>query len=213
MTDERPAVRCGLLAPVVTLGAIVLATILATPETFTWHARSLSDMGRVGTRTFWLFNGGLIVGGLLGVPFVWGLWSTARNGLERVGTALVGIALAGIVGVGVFFLGHTDYYLETGLHFVAAMTFFGVAPVAQWLYGTGLLLAGDVRLGALSFWLGNVHAAGWFGWLLYRDAVAADPWEWFAVPEFVAAVAFGLWIALVTRSRPDDGAVSDSTGR
>lgn len=208
MTDadrRRLATTCGLAAPLVALGAIVLATLLAPPETFTWRGRALSDMGRYGTRTFLLFNGGLILGGLLGVPFGWLLWIGARNALERLGVALLWLATAALVGVGVFFLGHDAFYLGTELHFPAALAYFGLAPVAQWVYGSGLVLAGEARLGLASIWLGIAHPLAWLGWLAVR-AGAGDPSAWFAVPEFVAAVAFGAWVFAVAadRYRRDD---------
>ena len=142
-TRRRIATYCGFAGPIVSLGAIMLATIVAPPETFTWHGRALSDMGRYGAPTFLLFNGGLIVGGLLGFPFAWRLWLESRNSLERVGVALLAVAVIGMIGVGIFFLEHTTLYLETSLHGLAALTVFGVAPFAGWIYGTGAVLAGD----------------------------------------------------------------------
>ncbi|QFU83194.1 DUF998 domain-containing protein [Natronorubrum aibiense] len=197
---RRVASGCGLAAPIVALGAIVLATLLAAPETFTWRERALSDMGRYGTRTFVLFNGGLIVGGLLGIPFGWRLWVGSRTVFERVGVIALWAATIGLVGVGVFFLGHTAFYLETSLHGPAALLFFGLAPVAQWLYGTGLVLADERRLGLASIWLGLIHPLCWLGWILSRVG-SADTGAWFAVPEFVAAVAFGGWTLLIAGTR------------
>ncbi|MFP8956113.1 DUF998 domain-containing protein [Natrialbaceae archaeon A-CW3] len=196
----RLAVRCGFVAPVVVIGTIVLATILASPETFTWRTRALSDMGRPDARTFWLFNGGLVLGGLIGIPFVHALWRTSRNTAERVGVVLTGLSLLGMIGVGVFFLEHTQFYLETNLHAVAALAVFVGAPFAQLLVGTGQILEGDRWLAIASVWLGTTHAIGWVGWLLFRTN-ADDPWHWFAVPEFVAAVAFAVWIVILARDR------------
>ena len=206
MTDRtRLATYSGIAAPAVALGAIVLATIVAPPETFTWQDRALSEMGRYGAPTFFLFNGGLIAGGLLGAPFVWRCWTASRNPVERLGVALLAIAVAGLLGVGVFFLEHTIVYLERSLHGLAALAVFGVAPVASWVYGTGAALAGDGRLAVASFWLGNVHLLAWLGWLLALGG-RIDTSAWFAVPEFVAAVAFGGWILMlaVTRCRRPD---------
>jgi len=169
-TRRRIATYCGFAGPIVSLGAIMLATIVAPPETFTWHGRALSDMGRYGAPTFLLFNGGLIVGGLLGFPFAWRLWLESRNSLERVGVALLAVAVIGMIGVGIFFLEHTTLYLETSLHGLAALTVFGVAPFAGWIYGTGAVLAGDGRLAVASFWLGIVHPVAWLGWLVSSAA-------------------------------------------
>ncbi|WP_226481686.1 DUF998 domain-containing protein [Natrinema amylolyticum] len=197
MTDaKRIATYCGIAGAIVSLGAITLATIVASPETFTWQDRALSDMGRYGAPTFPLFNGGLIVGGLMGLPFAWRCWLATRNLFERLGIALLATAVVGQIGVGIFFLEHTAVYLETSLHGLAALTVFGVAPFAGWLYGSGAALAGDGRLAVASFWLGNVHLVAWLGWLLSLGG-EADTGTWFAVPEFVAAVAFGGWILVL----------------
>lgn len=194
--SKRTATYCGLAAPLVALSAIALATVLAAPETFTWYGRALSDMGRPGTRTFLLFNGGLIAGGLFGIPFAWRLWVTSSGRVERLGVVLLVTSVVGMISVGVFFLGHTEYYLERNLHFAAALTFFGVAPFAQWVYGTGQVLDGARGLGLLSIWFGIVHPVTWLVWLVSR-AGATDSWAWFAVPEFVAALAFGGWILVL----------------
>jgi len=200
MADRDKLARySGIAAPAAALGAIVLATIVAPPETFTWHDRALSEMGRYGAPTFFLFNGGLIAGGLLGLPFVWWCWITSHNTLERLGVVLLAIAVLGLIGVGVFFLEHTAVYLETSLHGLAALSVFGVAPFASWVYGSGAALAGDGRLAVASVWLGNVHPLAWLGWLLSLDG-RVDTGTWFAVPEFVAAVAFGGWIATLAVS-------------
>ena len=199
MTDRnwrQVATACGIAAPVVALGAIVLATLLAAPETFTWRGRALSDMGRYGTRTFPLFNGGLVIGGFLGIPFGWRLWIASRTSFERLGVVLLWISTVGLVGVGVFFIGHTEFYLGTDLHAPAALLYFGLAPFAQWIYGTGQIIADERRLGLVSIWLGLVHPLAWLGWLLYRTG-ASEPMAWFAVPEMVAALAFGCWILVL----------------
>ncbi|RKD95664.1 DUF998 domain-containing protein [Halopiger aswanensis] len=209
-TAARVATHCGLAAAVVGLGAVLLATVIAAPETFTWRGAALSDMGRYGTRTFPLFNGGLVLSGLLGVPFGWRLWHASETALERVGVALLVVATIGLVGVGVFFLGHTEWYLERSFHGPAALTYFAAAPLAQWCYGTGAVLAGRLRRGLVSIWLAVVHPLAWLGWLSFLVA-GGDAGAWFAVPEFVAAVAFGAWIGflavdLEARSRPGDAA-------
>ncbi len=193
---KRIATYCGAAGALLSLGAILLATLLAPPETFTWADRALSDMGRYGAPTFPVFNGGLILGGLVGLPFAWRLWIESRNALERLGIVLLVVAVVGQIGVGIFFLEHTEIYLETSLHGLAALTVFGVAPVTSWVYGTGAALAGDGRLAAASFWLGNVHPVAWLAWVLSLGG-SADTGTWFAVPEFVAAVAFGGWILLL----------------
>ncbi|GAB3030452.1 hypothetical protein GCM10025298_18870 [Natronobiforma cellulositropha] len=179
-----------------TLGAIVLATVLAPPETFTWSERALSDLGRAGAPTFTLFNGGLVLGGLFGLPFVWRLWIGARNTLERVGTGCYAVALVAMALVGVFFLEHTTWYLETDLHAPVALAFFGTVPVANWVLGVGAIRAGDRRWGLVTVSAGIAHVLTWGLWLASLATLASRPMAWFAVPEMVAAVLFGGWTML-----------------
>lgn len=193
---RRIAAGCGIAAVAVALGSILLATIVASPETFTWRERALSDMGRYGAETFWLFNGGLIVGGVIGAPFLWLLWTSARNRTERVGTVFFGLGLVGMGLVGVFFLEHTEWYLETDLHLPAAMLTFGSMPIAQLLLGLGAIRAGERDWGRLTVLFGVAHVPVWGGWLWYRSTIATLPMAWFAVPEFLAAALFSCWTIL-----------------
>jgi hypothetical membrane protein len=186
---ERYAVYCGLLAPVVSLGSTGLSTALAPASEFTWQAYALSDLGRRGARTFLLFNGGLILGGLLGAAFAWPLWRHSRNLLERVGTVVFVPTVVGLGLVGVFHLPHE-------LHTPVALLFFIGGPVTQWLYGAGQMLADDAWFGVVSVSLGVGHVVGWVGWQL----AVADSEAWFAVPEMIASLAFGLWTLALARS-------------
>ncbi|WP_207590337.1 DUF998 domain-containing protein [Halomontanus rarus] len=200
MADTRRiAAGFGIATPVVTLGAILLATLVAPPETFTWSHRALSDMGRPDAGTFWLFNGGLVAGGLLGPPFVWRLWIAARNTLERAGTVCYGLAICGMFSVGIFFLEHTAWYLETELHGPAALLFFGLAPVSNWVLGAGAVRAGDREWGLFTVGVGIAHVLVWASWILYVTTVATRPMAWFAVPEMGAAALFGGWTVLAAR--------------
>ncbi|MFC3956889.1 DUF998 domain-containing protein [Halovivax cerinus] len=198
MVDRRRiATNCGLVAPAVAVGAIVLATVVAPPETFTWRGRALSDMGRPGTTTFALFNGGLIAAGALGGPFVWRVWIETRNGLQRAGAVALGASLVGMIGVGVFFLEHTEYYLSTSLHAPAALLTFGAGPIAALLYGLGALRAGENRLAASSILSAAIPVGTWIGWVAFLRTLAAEPGVWFAVPEFVAASCLGGWVVVL----------------
>lgn len=194
---ERYALYCGgILAPVLSLGCVGLATVLAPPDQFTWQAYALSDMGRPDARTYLLFNGGLVGGGVVGLPLVWPLWRRARNRVEQVGTVMLLVSLVGLALIGVF-------HLPNSLHGLVALLFFVGGPFTHWVYGTGQALAGDVRLGLTSIWFGVGHAAGWAGWLLYLAVASPGGGPWFAVPEMIAAMAFGGWAVTVARSMLD----------
>jgi hypothetical membrane protein len=196
MDSERYAIYCGILAPILSLGCVGLSTVIAPPGEFTWQSFALSDLGRPDARTYLLFNAGLIGGGLVGLPLVWPLWRRARNRVEQVGTGMLLISLVGLALIGVFHLPHP-------LHGLVAILFFVGGPFTHWVYGTGQALAGDVVLGLVSVWFGILHVIGWTGWLLYLSIVQPGEQFWFAVPEMVAALAFGGWAVTVARSLLD----------
>lgn len=214
MVDHRRvATGAGVAAPIVAVGAILLATFVATPGTFTWKTRALSDMGRPGTRTFLLFNGGLVLGGVLGVPFVWYLWTEARGYLQEAGTIALAGSVLGMIGVGVFFLEHTTYYLDASLHGLAAVTTFTLAPFAGLLYGAGAARRGRRRIAAWSVASGALQLFGWVAWFAYLEWWAPFPSAWFAVPEFLAAVCLGGWILRLAASARRDETDESDAGR
>jgi hypothetical protein len=55
------------------------------------------------------------------------------------------------------------------------------------VWGTGTALAGNVRRGLLTVWLGIGHVLLWLGW---TGLLAPD---WFAGAEFAGAAIFGAW--------------------
>jgi len=201
---ERYATYCGLLAPAIALGSVGLATVVAPPSEFTWKAFALSDLGRPDARTFLLFNGGLVIGSAVGLGFVWPLWRRAGNWFERAGTIAFVLTVVGLGLVGVF-------HLPRALHQPVSLAFFVGAPFASWLYGTGQVLAGESRLGLVSIWIGVAHVVGWIGWILYAATAGGE--HWFAVPEMIAALAFGCWAAAIARRLLEDATQTEATDR
>lgn len=178
---ERATTAAGLLAPVVTLGAIFLATLLS--PTFGWTTEPLSHLGSAGEPTRPLFNYGLILGGLVSVPFAHRLLSTARNRLELVGSGAFVLTGSAMALVGVFPMG-TDHHLP------AAVSFYALLSASTWLYGGGNLRAGDRRLGWTTVGLGVCNLLAWVVYV----AVFASSLS-LALPELVGALALGGWTA------------------
>jgi hypothetical membrane protein len=182
MERRRLAAAAGLFGAAVALGGILLATTRS--PTFAWADSALSDLGaRSGTAA--LFNGGLLAGAALGLPFVGSLWARAANALQRAGAAGVGVALAALGGVGLFPAG-------TPAHVPVAVTFFLAFTAAVLLHGVGSLRAGARRRGLATAILAVGHVAVWVGWGILGPAVGVSG---VAVPEFLGALAFGGWIA------------------
>lgn len=189
-TVERPrsnrqwARFAGLSAAAVALGSILLATALSA--TFSWWTGALSDLG-TADRTAWLFNGGLVVACLSGLPYAWALWTAAADALGylRAGSYLTGSL--SMAGVGLFPAG-------TPAHLPLALSFFVLCSLTLMVDGVA-----RVRLltGKLSLVAGVVSPAVWpvWGlWVVHGGGIA--------VPEFVAAALFAVWIAALSPERP-----------
>lgn len=64
---KRIGAASGMLSVAVSVGAIATAILIA--DRFSWASHALSDLGRAGWASATVFNGGLIVAGLLALPF------------------------------------------------------------------------------------------------------------------------------------------------
>ncbi|WP_267639412.1 DUF998 domain-containing protein [Haloarchaeobius amylolyticus] len=208
MADTRRTLDyLGLVAPTLALGTLFLATVV-DPK-FDWATRSLSSMGEATPHplfalgsadqlAFLLFNGGLLLGAALGLPFALRLWRLARNTAERVGVGFLVVALVAMAGVGIAYLDGP----VASLHFLAAVSFFLFGTFALLAYGTGTVLAGEARRGLAVLWGGIGHLLAWVLWVVL-EALAftgdGDTWTYFAVPEAVGAVVFGVFVFTMAR--------------
>ncbi|WP_338728994.1 DUF998 domain-containing protein [Haladaptatus sp. DJG-WS-42] len=186
MQTARVGGWAGVLAPTLTLGAILLGTLLS--PTFTWTESALSNLGAVGAATAWLFNGGLLLGSLVAVPFLVAFFRASEQLLQRIGVVLLSLALVGLFLVGVFPMGTT-------YHFPAALSFYLFTTVALWIHGSGSVLAGAPRTGLVSIWLGITNIMTWLVWIAQGPLTRGG----LAVPEFIGACVFASWMVLASR--------------
>lgn len=201
--DRRAlALRCGQLAPLVAGVAILAATTL--DGEFAWTESALSDTGALPPDagasiavlledpSIAVFDGGMLLAGLIGLPFAGLLFADAANAIERLGAVAFAAALIALAGVGVFPLPHA-------LHGPAAILHFAGVTLFLWVYGTGAVLGGRPRFGIATVWVG---IAQFLFWLLWAVALRPGPIPGIAIPELVSAVAFGGWsFAVATRRR------------
>lgn len=170
------------LTTLATLGATVVS------PSFSWTTNALSDLGQPGTPaatplTTLLFDGGLVLGGLLGFGFAYALWVGGRHLIERAAVVPLCLALAGLMGVGVF-------PLSKPLHTPAAIGFYLFSMVTMAVYGLGNVVAGTVRRGVATVALVAVHVAVWWWWIAAGSATIPG----LAVPEFAGALLFDAWV-------------------
>jgi hypothetical membrane protein len=171
----RLAGLAGLLTPVLTL-ALIFASIALSPW-FSWHDNALSDMG-VNTVAP-LFNGALLVGGLLYFIFVIGFlrWRGLTSRLAKLAAIAMIIGAIGLCCIGIF----TE---DAGrIHYYVSATYFVATPLAYVLLGSDWIRHDSQLMGWLTI------AAGITAILM----IAAVPHKRIAVPEILAALTMGMW--------------------
>lgn len=185
-----------MAAPVVTLGAVLVATVVS--PSFSWSSSALSDLGEPGAPTALLFNGGLLAGAALALPYVAAVGRVAEGRLTRLGVALFGLAAVSMGLVGLFPAGHP-------YHFPAAVSLYAFLTYGLFCYGTGRVLAGvsgprpadersrrgPAKRGLAAIWLGIGHLTSWVAW---GTGLRVGPG--LAIPEAIGAVLFVAWIGL-----------------
>lgn len=210
MSDRLRAARyAGQAAPAVAFGGILLATVLA--PWFSWPGDALSDLGVAATSSVaLLFNGALVAGGLLALPYAGALWADAgadtdANGgtgttVDRLAARTVAV-LFGLSAVLMALVGVFPIPAELA---VAGTVVEPHGPVAVGFYlGLTATLAVDglrrlrERAGQASLALAVVHVGYWLVW-----AAGVRPGPGLAIPEAVGAAALTVWVWALSPSRP-----------
>ncbi|MFC6755617.1 DUF998 domain-containing protein [Halomicroarcula sp. GCM10025894] len=167
----------------------IAGAILASPA-FTIAGNALSDLGQPGNPvatpvTTLLFDGGLVLAGVVGLPFAVVLWRRSETRLGQAAVVPFTIALLGMVGVGLFPAGRA-------LHVPAALTLYLASMVAMGLDGIGDVLSGQRRRGAGTCSLVAVHVAGWWWWAASGPVLRPG----LVIPELLGAGIFAAWVLL-----------------
>jgi hypothetical membrane protein len=171
----RLAGICGVAAPIVALLCIFIAISLS--PWFRWSSNALSDLGVGGASQ--VFNSGLIVGGILTIILALGMFASFKGqGLRRLGAVAFLLDAFCLLGIGVF------SEAAGVVHYYFSVAFFGLLTISLLLLGSGAILGGSRKFGALTIAMGILAALPWaFGW----SAVA--------VPEMLSALAATAWSA------------------
>jgi hypothetical membrane protein len=182
VADESPpstlARLAGAAGSAVALGGILLATVVS--PTFTWTASALSDLG-VAAATALLFNGGLVLGGLLAIGYA----AALRRSSPPV-AAVYALCACSLVGVGAF-------PSNTAAHVPAAVAFFASLVATLALDGVGRRATATGRASLL---LATVSVAAWPLWF------ASGLGPGIAVPELVGALSLAAWVVALAPPAP-----------
>ncbi len=127
---------CGIAGPAIfTIGYI--AAVLTTPG-YRIGGQWVSDLGVSPGAVY--FNGGVIIAGLLAIPFAFGLLSSLRP--QKIGyaaSAVMILAAASLIGVGIF----TE---DAGpLHWMVSVSFFSLLFLALLLFSISFHLSSLYR--------------------------------------------------------------------
>jgi hypothetical membrane protein len=121
-------------------GLIILAVFYPTlvyrgklGERFSLLNHFISELGELGvSRAAWIFNAGLLLAGLVMIPYVVGLGIAFGSLLGWLGTAAGVIAVLGVAAVGVFPMNNIE------AHKVAATTYFRAGLVMVFFFGLAI---------------------------------------------------------------------------
>ena len=124
----------GTVLPAVTILLSVLAYRGPEGERFSLFRYFISELGEVGVSPWArLFNLGLILGGLLLLPYIVALGFVFKSVLGWMGMAAGVVAALGVMAVGLFPMNNLDS------HRIAAMTYFRAGLVMVSLFGLAIL--------------------------------------------------------------------------
>jgi hypothetical membrane protein len=171
----------GILGHLLTFTFIFLA--ISVSPWFTWSGYALSNLGDLTRSSAPLFNGGLIVGGMRLMFFVFGFGVRAKPSiLGMIGTALLFASAVGVIGVGIFPM---NFLLP---HTIFAVAVFLANSIALFAFGVVFALRRSTMfLSMISIVLSVVASFVWF-----------LPWgSGIAIPEFIASLAAYLWILIM----------------
>jgi hypothetical membrane protein len=169
----------GIISSILPLVMILASTVLE--KSFSWNKNALSDIGV--SQTAWLFNGALIVGGLLNLLFAIGL----RNYLGKTNWLKIGVSLLIVSSISLSLVGvFTENY--NAIHVFVALGYLLLAPLGLLCISRG---EESRQFGKVSLTLGIIALLAIFG--LPVITFAANLKIGFAVPEFAEALLLSIW--------------------
>lgn len=170
----------GAAAVCVTVGGIMLATVLS--PTFSWTHAPLSELG-VEPGVAWIFNGGLVGGALIGLPFAYAI-ATEISGWKH---SVIGVTLA----VGLCFMAAVGVFpMDSPLHSPVAVAFYLTVTA---LFAIDGLLRLRTRAGKISLAFVPIHMLGWILW-----GAGYFPGPGLALPELYGALLFSIWVVVLS---------------
>lgn len=171
---------CGGIAPFFTYACILLA--IGSYSEFNWANNALSDLGVVPGLTMTIFNGGLIIGGILFTIFAIGLTQFfSKKPLGQIGAGALIIATISLICVGIF-----NEHVRP-IHYIVSVSLFFFMPIALWILTLAFWKDDQKRMSIFTVIIGIAAAIPWI--LEFTLHYAPNV----AIPEFVSGLATSIW--------------------
>lgn len=175
----KVAAACGILTPIIAFTCISMA--IALYPQFSWTDNALSDLGVVEGAVSMIFNGGLMVSGILALAFAIGVQNYLNNSvIGKVGAFLFALDAIALIAIGAF-------PEKTAPHFPASVAFFTLFPLAMLFIGIILIKKNEKPMAAFSFLAAIFSIAIW----VFQYTVGFG--KGVAIPETLTALAVSAW--------------------
>lgn len=166
---------CGILSPLI--GFFLIFLSISLHPGFSWADNALSDLGAIWTVYNTVFNLGMILTGIVGLPFAVNLPKLTHGKIGSVGVLIFGLALISLISIGVFPEGTSPH------HFVS-VAFFSLGALGLTVLGIDELKG---RRWAWSAFLLSIVTSGLTSFLL----LTTIPYDLgAAIPEMIGAITF-----------------------
>jgi len=185
--------KIGFFAPLIALSTIAIA-ILLSPG-FDWFSNALSDLGHY-TRTDLgpykllgaiVFNGGLIITGILMLLFTIWFLKWTEDTPTKIGIIPLVVSLGFLICIGIF----SENFGE--LHYWVSVGFFLTFPFSMWFIGIGWLRFSNLRwFSVISIILPFISLYMWGDYML-----GTPIWSNVAIPEIVTALSAIAWLWMI----------------
>ncbi len=170
----------GIIAPIVAFTCILFS--IASYQPFSWANNALSDLGVKEGITAPLFNGGLMISGILALFFAVGLLKLLDKNISgKIGVLVFALAALALITIGVF-----PENMKP-MHYYASVAFFVLFPIAMLVIASSSLYARSVRTGLFTLTVAIIAAAPW------AIEFSARLVPGVAIPEAISAVAASVW--------------------
>lgn len=172
----------GILAPVMAFLGITLAVNVHSGW-FSWKNNAISDLGRIGLEKNYILNFSLIIAGILGLIYAYGMYKETKGVLKKIGVGIFTAGLISLILIGAFPEG-------TSPHYYVSWGFYILASTGILVYGTDEIRKEKTKTFGI-FSLLDVFTA----WILGIWAIKT--FKGAAIPELIGAVAIALWVYIL----------------